>query len=250
MIFPSRLIHGDGRRVAAIFTALLLALTAVQGRALAGSVQVDPISIELAHDRSSTSLTVRNRDSQPVSMRVRTYRWSQQNGEDVYQDSDDLIVSPPIFTIAPGRSQLIRIGPRTPSAGSAYRIVLEEIPAAMREGTGIRVALRINLPFYILPEGGGRAALSWSGWRDHDGNVFVEARNNGTRHSQVTTLASVDAAGAETVLSSRIAVVLPGGSRRWEAGPRPQFAAGATLELRARGAAGEISRGHVVLEQR
>lgn len=250
MIFPSRPIYGDGRRVAAIFAALLLALVGAQGRALAGSVQVDPISIELTHDRSSTALSVRNRDSQPVSMRVRAYRWSQRNGEDVYQDSDDLIISPPIFTIAPDHRQLIRIGPRTASAGSAYRIVLEEIPAPARQGTGIHVALRINLPFYILPEGGGRAALSWSGWRDRNGEVFIEARNDGTRHSQVTALAAVDAAGAETVLSSRIAVVLPGGSRRWDAGPRPQFAAGASLDLRVRNAAGEISRGHVVLEQR
>jgi fimbrial chaperone protein len=183
-------------------------------------------------------------------MRVRAYRWSQQNGQDVYQQGDDLIVSPPIFTIAPDHRQLIRIGPRTPSAGSAYRIVLEEIPAAARQGMGIHVALRINLPFYILPEGGGRPALSWSAWRDRNGNVFIEARNNGTRHSQIAGLASVDAAGTETVLSSRIAVVLPGGSRRWETGPRAQFEAGANLEIKVRDAAGEISRRHVVLEQR
>jgi fimbrial chaperone protein len=241
---------GDGRLMAAIFTALLLAIVPAHGRALAGSVQVDPVSVELPHDRSSASLSVRNRDSQPVSMRVRAYRWSQEGGEDVHRDSDDLIVSPPIFTIAPGGRQLIRIGPRMPSAGAAYRIVLEEIPAAAAQGTGIRVALRINLPFYILPEGGGRPALSWSAWRNRDGNVFIEARNSGTRHSQIAALASVDAAGRETVLASRPGVVLPGGSKRWEAGNRPGIAAGSALELRIRNAAGEISRGHVVLEQR
>jgi fimbrial chaperone protein len=182
-------------------------------------------------------------------MRVRVYRWSQANGEDVLQDSADLIVSPPIFTIAPDRRQLIRIGPRTSAAGTAYRIVLEEIPAAVSPGSGVRVALRVNLPFYILPQGGGRPALNWAAWRDRDGNVFIEARNNGTRHSQIASLASVDAAGRETPLLSRPLVVLPGGSRRWEAGPRPRLEAGATLDLRFRNAAGEVGRGRVVLEQ-
>src|SRR5206468_11183845 len=143
---PNRRSDGDGRRPSAIFAALLLAVVTPAGAASAGSVQIDPVSIELPHDRNSASLSVRNRDSQPISMRVRVYRWSQANGEDVYQDSEDLVVSPPIFTIAPDHRQLIRIGPRTAAAGTAYRIVLEEIPPAVREGTGIRVALRINLP--------------------------------------------------------------------------------------------------------
>jgi fimbrial chaperone protein len=236
--------------MAAIFIALLLAILAPAAPASAGSVQVDPVSLELAYGRNSASLSVRNHDSQPVSMRVRVYRWHQENGEDVYQDSEDLIVSPPIFTIAPDRRQLIRIGPRRPMPAGAYRIIVEEIPAAARPGTGIRVALRINLPFYILPDGGGRPALAWAAWRNHDGNVVVEVRNSGTRHSQIAGLASIDATGRETMLSSRPAVVLPGGSRRWQVGPLPQLRAGASLEFRFTDSAGQVTRGHVALEQR
>src|SRR5207237_4579717 len=92
VILRARCRYGDGRRrMAAIFTALLLAIVAAGGRASAGSVQIDPVSLELPHDRNSALLSVRNRDSQPISMRVRAYRWSQENGEDVYRSRPALI---------------------------------------------------------------------------------------------------------------------------------------------------------------
>lgn len=245
---------GDGRRRAAISIllalALLLALAWAAAPAAAGSFQVDPVSIELVQGRRSASLSIRNRDSRPVSIRVRLYRWTQVDGADVYTETNELIASPPIFTVAANARQLIRIGPRAAVAGGAYRVIVEEIPPARAPGSGIQVALRVNLPLHIVPAGEARAALSWRAWRDTDGRIVVEASNSGARHGQVAGLAALDAAGRQTLLSAQAGTVLPGGTRRWNVGAHPQFASGAPLQLSVRGARGQVTRSAIVLEAR
>jgi fimbrial chaperone protein len=240
----------DGRRLAAILRVMLLTFILIAGPARASSFQVNPVSVELAQGRGSASLSVSNRDSLPVSIRVRLMRWTQENGEDVYAESDDLIASPPIFTVAPGGRQVLRVGPRRGVATGAYRIILEEIPGPAREGTAIRVVLRVNLPFYTVPESGGRPDLSWTAWRGADGDLVVEGRNAGARHSQIVRIDSVDAAGQGRTLSSLMGVVLPGSARRWNVGPRPDIRVGEDLNLRIRNARGETSQARIVLERR
>ncbi|HYI48434.1 MAG TPA: molecular chaperone [Allosphingosinicella sp.] len=245
----SYLWKGDGR-LAVISILLLYLLGFAATLASASSFQVDPVSIELIQGRRSASLSIRNRDTQPVAIRVRLYRWTQVDGADVHTETDDLIASPPIFTIPAGARQLIRIGPRAASTAFAYRIVLEEIPRPHAAGTGIQVALRVDLPLYVVPQAAGGPDLAWSAWRGADGLVVIEARNGGTRHSQVLGLATVDAAGRRVILSSQMGVVLPGGARRWNAGAHPQFAVGSTLRLEISNAGRRIARSSVVLEAR
>lgn len=245
----SYLWKGDGR-LAVISILLLYLLGFAATLASASSFQVDPVSIELIQGRRSASLSIRNRDSQPVAIRVRLYRWTQVDGADVHTETDDLIASPPIFTIPANARQLIRIGPRAAAPGFAYRVVLEEIPRPRAAGAGIQVALRVDLPLYIQPRAGGQPQLAWSAWRGADGRMVVEARNSGTRQSQVLGLTAVDAAGRRTMLSSDMGVVLPGGARRWNAGAQPRFATGAPLQLSIRGPRGLVTGSRVVLEAR
>lgn len=241
---------GDGRRLAAILAAIFLAMLPIRLPAVAGTFQVDPVSIELLPGRRTTALSVRNRGGEPVSIRVHLYRWTQENGEDVHSETNELIASPPIFTVAPGGTQLVRIGPRGQDLQGAYRVILEEIPPAAGEGSGIRVALRMNLPLYVLPHGGGRPNLSWSAWRTSGGDVVIEARNQGSRHSQILGIGSIDPAGGEIALSSEMGVVLPGSARRWNVGRRPDLGPGANLQLRIRNGSGEISDSRIAVERR
>ena len=102
---------------------------------------------------------------------IRAYAlgWRQADGEDHYDETAAMIVSPPVFTIPPGGSQIVRVGPRAPArAAQPYRLIIEEVPEAA-PGTGIRVALRLNLPLYIRMAAGAPADLSWSARRGGDG---------------------------------------------------------------------------------
>lgn len=222
--------------VAAIPAWLICGL-ALAGPASAGSLKVNPVQINLPAARQLTSLRMTNSDALPVSVRVLTYAWTQVDGRDVYGPTVNVIASPPIFTIPPGRMQLVRIGLRQRTGAGAYRVIFEEIPRERPANGQIQVTLRLNLPLYVLPAGGGKSDLSWTAWRDSAGDMVVEGRNRGSLHHQVAMLAA-DQGGQRTILSTEMGVVLPGSARQWRIGQRSHLAA-APFVLRVKGPAGE-----------
>lgn len=221
-----------GRRVAVGLLAFTMAWPA-----FGGSFQVNPVQLVLQPDRTISSLTIRNVDREPVSVRVLTYRWTQVNGEDVYTPTNDLIASPPIFTIPANAQQLVRVGLRRHTPGAAYRVILEEIARPSSENV-IQVALRLNLPLYVLTAGGS-SAVRWSASRDATGEVILEARNDGTAHAQVTAIGLLGPAGERTALTTSMGVILPSSMRRWNVGKHPQLRAGSDLQLTVRSSSGE-----------
>ena len=243
MSFLSSDTRRGGRRLAATLIAALTAFGAVSP-ALAGSFQVNPVNIELPAGGSSTSLTIRNNDADPVSVRVIAMRWTQENGADVYAPTKDVIVSPPMFTIKGGATQLVRVGLRSRTPGAAYRVILEEIPVQKADSNGIQVALRLNLPLYVLQDK-GEAKVSWKAIRGDDGELVLEARNAGTRHAQFLEISTRDSAGNKISLSKQMGVVLPGGSRQWRTG-RKHSAAMSSLPITLRTQGHEVSADAIV----
>jgi fimbrial chaperone protein len=100
----------------------------------------------------------------------------------------------------------------------AYRIHVEEIPQAAVQGTGIRVALKLDLPMYVATAGTLPAALSWSVRRAPDGTLVAQGRNGGGTHAQVRGLEALDAAGRPVGRSATRGVVLPNSMREWNLG--------------------------------
>lgn len=217
--------------------------------AAAGSFQVNPVHVTMAADRNTASLTIRNTERSEVAVRVTAYRWTQEDGQDVYAETTDVIASPPIFTIAPGRTQLVRLGLKARRAGGAYRVILEEIPRTQAPGSQVQVTLRLNLPLYLLPPKGGAADLKWRAWQDHSGLLFVEAANRGSLHAQILQIGATTATGQGILLSKEMGVVLPSGARHWKLGKHPGLAVGAPLLLNIRNSTGDIQE-KVQLEQR
>jgi fimbrial chaperone protein len=234
---------------ARVALALLAAGLSAGTSANAGSFRVDPVNLTMAAGQRRASLTIKNLDAEPVAVRVFAYRWTQKDGLDVYSETEDIIASPPIFTIAPGGTQLVRFGLRGRSGGNAYRIFLEEIPRQRPDNAQIQVALRLNLPLYLLPEKGGKPELSWSAWRDWAGDLFIAATNRGPVQAQVLEIAAADEAGGTKVLSRELGVVLPAGARRWNAGKATGFGVGSVMHLRIRDAGGETPTS-IVVERR
>jgi fimbrial chaperone protein len=209
-------------RAAALSAA---ALWLIPGPALAGSIQVRPIRFSVAHARPIGSVTVSNAADEPVSVRVVTLRWTQRNGEEVYEPTDDLLASPPIFTIPAGKSQLVRVGLRKVSgdAEAAYRVILEEIPQATASDGGIRIALRLNLPFYKEPKARGAARVRWTAAYSQEGRLTVQAANGGSVHDQINRIDAIDVAGKRVTLVDTASVLLPGSSKSWTV-PAPRAA--------------------------
>jgi fimbrial chaperone protein len=199
---------------------------------------VDPIRLEIGAGRRTASVRVRNEEGVPVTIRAYPLNWSQVEGEDRYEDSSAVIVSPPIFTIPAGGSQVVRVGLRTPSSDPhAYRLVIEEVPQA-RTGTGVQVALRLNLPLFVMMAQGEQGDLAWSAARGSDGAWTVEAANRGGNYVRVEMAAAEAATGINFADTQNFGVVLPGAIRRWTIGAIPNVRDQARLTSILRTSAG------------
>ena len=204
-------------------SACLLVAGAAPAPATAGTLQVDPVRLEISRDRRSATITVTNQEQAPIAIRAYGLEWSQVEGEDVYRQSSAVIISPPIFTIPAGGRQTLRVGLRAPAAaGRAYRVMIEEVPEAAPQG-GVRVALRLNLPLFAMVNPGAAADIEWAAWQGADRRWIVEATNRGSGYVRVETDQARAATGIGLAGNPGFGVVLPGGSRRWVIGERPDL---------------------------
>jgi fimbrial chaperone protein len=198
--------------------ALCLAVPAFP--AAAGTLQVNPVLITIDRDHRTGTVTVRNVEAAPVTIRAYSLAWHQAGGSDNYEESGAVIVSPPIFTIAPGGTQLVRVGLRNQAAGpQAYRLIIEEVPEATPMD-GVRVALRLNIPLYAMIRAGDPALLRWSAERAAGGGWVIVAENPGSGYVRLGADAARNATGVRFDDTVNFGTVLPGATRRWPVPPQ------------------------------
>src|SRR5690242_12258323 len=109
----------------------LLALAGGCSMLWAGSYTVMPIRIELSARRLQTTVEVANRGDEATTIQAHIVSWSAAGVEELLSDNDDILLNPPIFTLAPGRQQFVRLGLRRPKPSEVeitYRLILEEVP--------------------------------------------------------------------------------------------------------------------------
>ncbi|HEV2816325.1 MAG TPA: fimbria/pilus periplasmic chaperone [Allosphingosinicella sp.] len=221
------------RRFIPLAACAALALSAAAGLppAAAGTLQVNPVLVEIGGARRTGSVTVRNEEDVPVTIRAHPLAWRQDGGEDIYEETAELIVSPPVFTIPPHATQTVRVGARRPSpAPRSYRLIIEEVPEAAPASAGIRVALRLNLPLYANLAAGAPADLAWRAARRADGQWAIEARNNGAGWVRVEQPLAEAATGLRLENGFSFGTVLPGSTRRWLVGAAPRIGDRARFE--------------------
>ncbi len=142
------------------------------------------------------------------------------------------------------------MGPRSGTLSGAYRVILEEIlPPTVGQGQ-VRIALRLNLPLYVMAAKSTQGPLHWSGWRTASGDIVLQADNMGTLYQSVVAIDALDSARKDVPLATHFAAILPGGSKRWNVGKHPGLGEGGPLELAVRGSDGVLSRSPVTLIQR
>ncbi|MFA7279351.1 MAG: molecular chaperone [Sterolibacterium sp.] len=201
-----------------MFCTLALLVPQIAGAAV---WDVDPVRIELSQEQQTAALTIKNESDQPTSLQVQAVAWAQEGGKDVYTPTRELLVSPPIVTIAPKSEQVIRVALRRQADASkelSYRINLQELPPQPREGfNGVQVALRIGLPVFVQPEKDQAAPkMTWNVQRLPDHQLKVGLQNHGTAHVQVSDFA-LYLPGSEQSIATQAGstYVLAGQSQEW-----------------------------------
>jgi fimbrial chaperone protein len=203
--------------------SLILATTAllVPGLAAAAGWNIDPVRIELTQKQQTAQLTITNDTDLPTSIQIEAFAWSQADGKDVYAASQEILVVPPLVTIAPKGSQVVRVAlRRQPNSVSelAYRVKLQELPPPPRpDFAGVQVALRVGVPVFVQPQKGAVTPnVTWKVSRVSDHTLKVQALNQGQAHIQISEVALFAAGRAQPITREAAAsYVLPGQAHTW-----------------------------------
>lgn len=195
------------------------------GLGQAANLSINPVRITLDSSRSIAALHLSNRGNQPVVMQAAVREWAVEDGEDHYTETDALIVTPPVFTVAPGKEQVVRVGLRRPAPNNieqSFRVFLEQAPAIPAGAeqptpapTGIQVTLRIGIPVFVSPDAPVTREVEWRARRLDDDKLRLEAVNHGNVHVQVQRLSLLGPDGEALVQNEAMTYLLPGSRRYW-----------------------------------
>jgi fimbrial chaperone protein len=162
--------------------------------AAAASFGVAPIGLTIASNENSGSVVVTNTGADPVVIQARAFAWTQ-SVDDVRTETRDLIINPPLFKLAAGESQLVRVASRRAAPEEtelAFRLAFSEVPLlASAPGPGLRVTLSLDVPLYIAPRRSGSPAMAWR-FEDPSGKPRVLAENSGNRHLRLRDVKVMD----------------------------------------------------------
>lgn len=226
-------------------TALLVLLIGVvvslrPWPSLAGMLDVSPTVIEMVGGTRASTLHIANRDAAPVTVQVRVYAWDQPEGTDRYQPTAEVQVSPPIFSLPAGESQVVRIvAPGSPpSEERPFRLIIDQVPEIATSALSIQVPIRIELPVFLTPSPGLAPALEWRAELIGP-ELLISATNTGGRRARLVDLSVTGGSGRNFGrLSGLSGYVLTGATRIWKF---PVSSAAGTVRITASGDSGPIA---------
>ena len=216
-------------------TLVVAASLAQAGPAAAGALEIGPVRVRLVGAERTTTINVRNVDTDPVTVQVRVVDWTQKQGEDAYAPSNALVAIPPLLHLAPGEARavliLVRDGPEA-AGEQAFQLILK-LPDP--RSAGLRTMVRALVPVFVTPSAEARPHLRWSAVRSR-GNLILTAFNDGDHFEQLLDV-RVSAEGHALGGAAVEGYVLSGASRAWTL---PAAGAASSLAI-----AGEGEFGHV-----
>ena len=178
-----------------------------------------------------------------MTYQAQTLAWTQSEGADVYADSADLLVVPPVADLAPGATQIFRVTPRRPLPlrEAAYRLIFEdvtEITAPPVEGATLRLQIRHSLPVFVGPVSRDPGKARVAACTEPAPVNCVRVHNDGKRRLRMTRLAGQAPDWHQEIRAS--ATVLAGAWRQWAFQPPPDLA-GKSIKVTAGTTAGDVS---------
>jgi fimbrial chaperone protein len=143
-----------------ILLAALIAAMWMPQPADAGNYGISPLDFQFTTQRKSGVLTITNEDAAPIALRVRAMRWTQgPDGQDIYEESSDLVFFPKRVDLQPGEKKIVRLGVNAVQQDRerAYRLFVDELPPpedpTQRAGTRLAVLVSMGVPVFLTPEG-------------------------------------------------------------------------------------------------
>ena len=218
--------------LAAVFFALGMGQAA-----RAQQLSVQPVNVFLGPGQRATSLSVTNTGTKETGFQVRTFDWNQKGDDDQLTASQIVVASPPLVTIGPGATQVVRLILRQPPTDreATYRILLDQLPPPPEAGV-VHVVLRMSIPIFAMPQKHAAPHIQFHVERTSDG-VDLVGVNDGSSHEALRDIVLATTDGRQLKAAANGSpYILAGSTRHWHIDtqgyvPKPEE----TLQLTARG---------------
>jgi len=232
-----------------IVLAVVTALTCSTGAATAAQLRVEPVLLEMNAPAAAATLTLRNDESDEVTVQTRVLRWSQTAGKETLEPTTDVVASPPAVTLAPGADYVVRVVrvSKQPVVGEeSYRVIVDQLPGPGQQNRSVRLLIRQSIPAFFRGREVSLPAVSWSISTDA-GRLVVAASNAGDARLRIASLRLKDSSGTTISFGNGlVGYVLGRSSMSWIAPKNPRgFGSGGPVSVTA-----ETDRGptHAVVQ--
>lgn len=224
-------------RTTTLFACCLSLATALASQAAqaASSILIWPINPLIEADRQkSAALWLENRGQEPVDLQVRVLAWEQEGFEDRLTPQKQVVGSPPMATLQPGKRQLVRlVSLEPPGAGTLrnYRVLVDEMlpPQPRPSQVGVQFQMRYSVPLIVVGPGaylddGARDApdkgqplapdLRYRVVEDSQGR-FLYLRNVGPAPARLAQVDLLRGNSRQPLAEGLLGYVLPASQMRW-----------------------------------
>jgi P pilus assembly chaperone PapD len=207
----------------------------------AGTITLSPLRLDFSAKKTSDSVMVRNDGLVEITVETSAVSWNDENSQDKFAPTRDILLAPAIFKIAPGATQTVRFASRiTPSEKEqAYRIFFSELPGSntQTQENQVNTTLNITIPVFVKPLSKQKTAMQWTAQlaplnsqlsaqvkdqlsskkEDEKAVLRISGINTGGMHERVTSLSLVGTPGNISLpVNEPTKYVLPDRERHWD----------------------------------
>lgn len=178
------------------FTLFLFSILGLALPSWGGVFSVTPVRIFMVPKDRAVAVTIVNEGDAPVVLQADINVWSQKpDGTDELVLTEDMILSPPIIKLAPRATQVVRLALLKPADASrqlTYRMIVREVPEAVKSDATIQVpiALALSMPVFITPPVAKREIACTADTKDTS-NPQAVCSNSGSAYAQIREIVLV-----------------------------------------------------------
>jgi len=225
----------------AVLTATLA--LAAHAPAKAGSLQVEPVLVDVIAPGAASTVTLRNEGTAPIDAQIRVYRWTLVDGQEKLEPTDDVVASPPSVTLTPkGQyiARIVRVSKQPVTAEESYRLMVDQLPDLAQQKNGaVNLLVRYSIPVFFGVANKKNPTVAWSVAVKGD-KLTVTARNNGDRRLRISALSLRDASGRSISLGTGLAGYALGQSAKSWTVPSRGFSTNGPASVSAQSDGGPI----------
>jgi fimbrial chaperone protein len=228
-----------------IATALFASVVAcaASAPATAGTLQVEPVLVDVTAPGAASTITLRNEGTAPIEAQIRVYKWAIVNGKEQLTPTNDVVASPPSVTLTPkGQyvARVVRVSKQPVVGEESYRMLVDQLPDLSQQKNGaVNLMVRYSIPVFFGASNKKSPTVAWSIATQGD-KVTLTAHNSGDRRLRISALSLHDANGKSLSFGNGLAGYALGQSAVSWTVPRHGFTPNGSISVHAQSDGGPI----------